>query len=42
VREIPLSRERDVFGVRFTPIFGELHEGLWNELKDEVSKGTDA
>ena len=41
IREIPLARPRDVFKLRFTAEFAELYEDLWNELKDEVAKGTD-
>ena len=41
VREIDLPRPRDVFKVRFTEHFARLHEELWDELKDEVVKGTD-
>ncbi len=41
VRDIVLPRPRDVFKMRFTEAFGRLHEELWNELKDEVAKGTD-
>ena len=40
-REVPLGRPRDVFKVRFAESFGQLHEELWDELKDEVVKGTD-
>jgi NitT/TauT family transport system ATP-binding protein len=40
-REIPLSRPRDVFKIRFTDQFSRLNEELWDELKDEVGKGTD-
>jgi NitT/TauT family transport system ATP-binding protein len=40
-RTIPLPRPRDVFKVRFAEVFGRLHEELWDELKDEVVKGTD-
>jgi NitT/TauT family transport system ATP-binding protein len=40
-RSIPLPRPRDVFKVRFAEVFGRLHEELWDELKDEVAKGTD-
>ena len=39
---VGLPRERDVFRVRFDPDFAALHEGLWDELKDEVRRGTDA
>ncbi|MBI1187430.1 MAG: ATP-binding cassette domain-containing protein [Alphaproteobacteria bacterium] len=42
VREIELERPRNVYRVRFETAFGDLHEELWNELKDEVRKGTDA
>jgi NitT/TauT family transport system ATP-binding protein len=41
VRRIDLPRPRDVFTARFTPEFARLHEALWDELKDEVVKGTD-
>ena len=41
VREISLQRPRDIFKLRFTAEFATLYEQLWNELKDEVAKGTD-
>ncbi len=41
IREISLTRPRDIFKLRFTPEFAQLYEELWNELKDEVAKGTD-
>ena len=41
IREVPLPRPRDVFKVRFDPLFARLHEELWDELKDDVVKGTD-
>ena len=41
VRDIPIERPRDVFRIRFAPEFARLYEELWNELKDEVAKGTD-
>ena len=41
-RKIPFGRERDAVRLRFLPEFGALHEELWNELKDEVVKGTEA
>lgn len=41
IREVPLPRPRDTFKVRFAEAFSRLHEELWNELKDEVAKGTD-
>jgi NitT/TauT family transport system ATP-binding protein len=41
IRANPIERPRDVFTVRFRPDFARLHEELWNELKDEVAKGTD-
>jgi NitT/TauT family transport system ATP-binding protein len=41
VREIDLVRPRDVFTVRFGAEFARLHQALWDELKDEVVKGTD-
>ncbi len=40
-RDIEIPRPRDVFRMRFTEGFGKLHEALWDELKDEVAKGTD-
>lgn len=41
IREVPLPRPRDVFKVRFDPRFAQLSEELWDELKDDVAKGTD-
>jgi sulfonate transport system ATP-binding protein len=41
IRTIELPRPRDVFRIRFTEDFAHLHEGLWDELKDEVAQGTD-
>ena len=39
VRTVDLPRPRDVFRIRFAPRFTELHEELWDQLKDEVQKG---
>ncbi len=41
IRDIDLPRPRDVFRIRFTEAFARLHEELWDELKDEVTQGTD-
>jgi NitT/TauT family transport system ATP-binding protein len=41
IREISIPRPRDIFKLRFTPEFAQLYEELWNELKDEVAKGTE-
>jgi NitT/TauT family transport system ATP-binding protein len=41
IRTVPIERPLDVFKVRFSPVFAGLHEELWDELKDEVTKGTD-
>jgi len=41
IHEVNLERPRDVFKVRFTRAFSEQHERLWDELKDDVMKGTD-
>lgn len=41
IHEVKLDRPRDVFKVRFTPAFSEQHEQLWDELKDDIIKGTD-
>ena len=41
ITDITLPRPRDVFKIRFTEAFSRLHEQLWDELKDEVAKGTD-
>jgi NitT/TauT family transport system ATP-binding protein len=41
LRDIPLAHPRDAFRVRFSDVFARLHEELWNELKDEVGKGTE-
>jgi sulfonate transport system ATP-binding protein len=41
MRRIPFGRNRDAVQLRFRPEFGALHEELWNELKDEVGKGTE-
>jgi NitT/TauT family transport system ATP-binding protein len=42
VRSIDLPRPRDAVSIRFTPEFAALYEDLWNELKDEVGRGTEA
>jgi NitT/TauT family transport system ATP-binding protein len=42
VRPVDLQRPRDVFRIRFDRRFTELHEELWDQLKDEVRKGVDA
>jgi NitT/TauT family transport system ATP-binding protein len=41
LRDIGLPHPRDVFRLRFTEAFRQLHEELWGELKDEVAKGTE-
>jgi NitT/TauT family transport system ATP-binding protein len=41
IRSIGLPRPRDVFRIRFTEEFAHLHESLWDELKDEVTRGTE-
>jgi len=41
IRSVDLPRPRDVFRIRFTGDFSHLHEALWDELKDEVVRGTD-
>jgi NitT/TauT family transport system ATP-binding protein len=41
IRPVPIERPLDVFKARFSPVFAHLHEELWDELKDEVTKGTD-
>jgi NitT/TauT family transport system ATP-binding protein len=41
LRAIGLPHPRDVFRLRFTEAFRQLHEELWEELKDEVAKGTE-
>jgi len=41
IRNIELPRPRDVFRIRFTEEFAHLHEALWDELKDEVARGTE-
>jgi sulfonate transport system ATP-binding protein len=41
IRSIALPRPRDVFRIRFTEDFAHLHESLWDELKDEVTRGTE-
>src|SRR5215472_4264754 len=41
IRNAALPRPRDVFRIRFAEDFSHLHEALWDELKDEVARGTD-
>lgn len=41
IREIPMARPRDVFRIRFHESFSRIYEELWDELKDEVQKGTE-
>jgi NitT/TauT family transport system ATP-binding protein len=36
---IDLPRPRDVFKVRFTERFGQLHELLWSALEEDIRKG---
>lgn len=40
-RDIPLPRPRDVFRMRFSEGFGELHEELWSMLADDMREGED-
>jgi NitT/TauT family transport system ATP-binding protein len=39
VQEVDLPRPRDVFKVRFTPRFGQLHERLWSGLEEDIRQG---
>lgn len=39
IQRIDLPRPRDVFKVRFTPRFGELHELLWSALEEDIRHG---
>lgn len=39
IREIPIPRPRDVFQIRFSTQFGDLYEGVWESLREELSKG---
>lgn len=41
ISDVPIQRPLDVFKARFSPEFANLHEALWDQLKDEVTKGTD-
>lgn len=41
VAPVTFPRPRDVFNIRFKDGFSAMHEELWNELKDDVTKGTD-
>jgi len=41
IRSVPISRPRDMFKIRFHDQFAKLYEELWDELKDEVVRGTD-
>jgi NitT/TauT family transport system ATP-binding protein len=41
IRDVRLPRPRDVFRIRFTESFAALYESLWDELKDEVTRGTE-
>jgi NitT/TauT family transport system ATP-binding protein len=38
VRKVDLPRPRDVFRIRFTPRFTELHEELWDQLQDDINR----
>ena len=39
MQPVDLPRPRDVFKVRFTERFGQLHELLWSALEDDIRKG---
>jgi NitT/TauT family transport system ATP-binding protein len=39
VQEIDIPRPRDVFSVRFTERFGELHQILWKALEEDIAHG---
>ena len=41
IHDVGLARPRDVFRIRFSEAFGQMHEALWDELKDDIVKGTD-
>ena len=39
VQTIDLARPRDVFKIRFTERFGQMHEQLWSALEDDIRLG---
>lgn len=39
IQEIDIPRPRDVFRVRFSSRFGELHEELWSRLSEDLRQG---
>jgi hypothetical protein len=41
IRDVRLPRPRDVFRARLLPDFNKLYEELWDDLKDDVVRGTD-
>jgi len=41
IETIDLPRPRDVFNVRFTERFGQLHQVLWEALEEHVMQGLD-
>ena len=41
IHQVRLERPRDVFKIRFTEDFAQQHERLWDELKDDIIKGTE-
>lgn len=42
VKEIPISRPRDVFQLKFTEQFGQIYSELWEGLRQDITKGESA
>ena len=40
-RAVTFAHPRDIFKIRFTPEFAQLHEELWTSLREEVLTGDD-
>jgi len=38
IEKVPLPRPRDVFRVRFAPEFAQVHDTLWDGLRDEIAR----
>lgn len=38
IEDVPFEYPRDIFSIRFTPEFSEMHQRLWSALREEVDE----
>ena len=42
VRDVPISRPRDVFHIHEAPRFPDIYDAIWNDLREEIARAREA